>query len=124
MIIYVTAQTTLKNVRMDALRMCTKAGQKIELTWDESTFFHAETGFIAIFKGVCINDVPANGKIHELESMEFEGASVSADSGGGDDSIDFREFVIVDDTPETPDCEYCLDTVPWTLAAVDLEFSE
>ena len=71
MILYLTAETILRDVFIDYIEVELTSGETVSLNWDESGIDRFENGFCARYKGVCFGEYHANGKLDEIRGMRI-----------------------------------------------------
>ena len=96
MTLYLSVITKCQDLLIEYIEMKGKPGDgkdSINISWDESEYARTDTGFEARFKGVYFDEEYANGRISELEGLEFAEIGVYHYS---DDDIDAEGMTITD----------------------------
>lgn len=106
MILYLRANTDLKDLMIDYIEVRLATGEIVSLNWDESDIERLETGFNARYKGVYFGEEYANGKIASLRDMQIAEIGIYTESESDSDIVITE--MIFEDAGEQYDMEHSL----------------
>lgn len=72
----ITVKTSIPDLVVDFLEVELGSGKTASINWDESGISRCSDGFSATYKGLCFNEDSAQGRLHELLSLNIIGAGV------------------------------------------------
>jgi len=112
MVLYLTAQTNIKDIFIDFIALRLSNGIEISVDWDESGIDRCKEGFNARYRGVCFDGEHANGRINELEGCTVCDIQLYSDTAQNAD-LKITEMVF-EDGP----AEYIVPTIENSIFSV------